>query len=55
MISAELTDKYYQYLEKVNKQDATPSDLEGWNALCLQILAELMQEHREVFIRLKNR
>ena len=48
----ELIEQYYTNLIKFQNDEWT-SDM--WYAYCAAVLCELMEEHKDVFIQLKNR
>ena len=48
----ELVERYYDYHERLKKGELT---IQQWNDLCLLLLGEIMEESKDVFIRLKNR
>ena len=48
----QLIEEYFENLEKVSKNQWTNQQ---WYDYCTAILGELMEEHKDVFIRLKNR
>ena len=48
----ELVERYYDYHERLKKGELT---IQQWNDLCLLLLGEIMEENKDVFIRLKNR
>lgn len=51
-MNKELIEQYYTNLIKFQNDEWT-SDM--WYAYCTSVLCELMEEHKDVFIRLKNR
>jgi hypothetical protein len=48
----ELVERYYDYYDRLKKGELT---IQQWNDLCLLLLQEIMEENKDVFIRLKNR
>ena len=48
----ELIEQYFENFIKLEKGEWT---LQQWYDYCSKILCELMDEHSEVFVRLKNR
>jgi hypothetical protein len=48
----ELIEQYYINLHKLEKGEWKP---EQWGDYCTMVLGELMEEHKDIFIRLKNR
>jgi hypothetical protein len=44
-----------RYAEAFRKFEAGEITLQQWTDLCLLILGEIMEEHKEIFVRLKNR
>ena len=48
----EMAERYYSALKKYENDEITR---EQWTDLCMQILGELMEKNKDVFIRLKNR
>jgi hypothetical protein len=48
----ELVERYYDYYDRLKKGELT---IQQWNDLCLLLLQEIMEENKDVLIRLKNR
>jgi hypothetical protein len=48
----ELVERYYDYYYRLKKGELT---IQQWNDLCLLLLQEIMEENKDVLIRLKNR
>jgi hypothetical protein len=48
----ELIEQYYINLRKFERDEWTSQQ---WYDYCTMVLGELMNEHQDVFIRLKNR
>jgi hypothetical protein len=51
-MTQQMIEQYYKNLEKFQNDEWT-SDM--WYVYCTSVLVELMEEHKDVFIRLKNR
>ena len=43
---------YYTNLEKLKNNEISQDE---WYVLCLEILEEIMEENKDIFVRLKNR
>jgi hypothetical protein len=48
----ELVERYYDYYDRLKKGELT---IQQWKDFCLLLLQEIMEENKDVFIRLKNR
>lgn len=48
----ELVDRYYEAYRKLESNEITQQQ---WYDLCLQILGEIMEENKDVLVRLKDR
>jgi hypothetical protein len=51
-MNEQLIEQYFTNLEKFKKDKWTSQQ---WYDYCSVVLGELMEEHKDVFIRLKNR
>ena len=47
-----LTNQYYTMLDKVERKEITQQQ---WYAFCASILSVIMEENKDVLVRLKNR
>lgn len=45
-------EKYFEMYDAVQRGDITQ---EVWVEYCMNLLSDIMEEHKDVFIRLKNR
>lgn len=54
LIQLGMTDnkEYYEMYDKVQRGEITQED---WVDYCMQLLFEIMEDNKDVFIRLKNR
>jgi hypothetical protein len=48
----QLTNQYYDMLDKFERREITKQQ---WYAFCASILSVIMEENKDVFVRLKNR
>ena len=48
----QLTNQYYVMLEKFERKEITKQQ---WYAFCASVLSVIMEENKDVFVRLKNR
>ena len=48
----QLTNQYYDMLEKFERREITQQQ---WYAFCASILSVIMEENKDVLVRLKNR
>jgi len=51
-MTPEMIEQYYTNLIKYQNDEWT---LDQWSDYCTMVLGVLMEEHKDVFIRLKNR
>jgi hypothetical protein len=51
-MNATITNQYYTMLEKFERDEITQQQ---WYDFCAMILGDLMEQHKDVFVRLKNR
>lgn len=48
----ESVDFYYENYKKYENKEISHKE---WNEICLRLLGEIMEEHKDVFFRLKKR
>jgi len=51
-ISPEVAKMYYSALEKYQNDEITSQQ---WYDICAKLLGDLMEQHKDMFVRLKNR
>ncbi|MFA6198831.1 MAG: hypothetical protein WC679_00240 [Bacteroidales bacterium] len=46
--------RYYQLFELINTDSATLDESEEFTELCTKLFSELLEDNKELFIRLRN-
>lgn len=52
VMNKQLTNEYYDMFEKFKRREITQQQ---WYAFCASVLSVIMEENKDVFVRLKNR